>query len=66
VIEAVCRKARCLILSGDLIAPFTNLFDLDGEETDDLELAIVAVAFHPDGSGWFTIVFDDWAEQTFH
>lgn len=66
MIACVSRKLKCVVLVDGRCAPFTNMYDQFGEETESLEKAATAVAEHPDGTGWFAVEIDDWDEPTVH
>jgi hypothetical protein len=54
---AISRSEGLAIDSAGCIFPITNLFDRDGEETDDMEAAVVFVA-GPDAHGrWWQAEF---------
>ena len=51
----VAVPERCLgtLVVNGIHCPVTNLYDLDGDDTTDLDLAAVAVCLLPDGK-WLT------------
>lgn len=58
---AAINRTKCLaILDDDSIVPITNLYDADGDETDDLNEAVAFVA--GEGKRWFTRPFSDFEE----
>lgn len=55
---AAIHRGRRLFLSEDGdVYPITNLYDADGDETDDIDLAVSAVA-GTEGR-WFALVLAD-------
>jgi hypothetical protein len=66
MIAAISRKMRCIVLTDGRVAQFEGYFDVDGNEVDDIDKAVSAVAENPDGTGWFAIDLADWEEQTIH
>jgi hypothetical protein len=66
MIAAISRKMRCIVLDDGRVAEFTEYYDAEGNEIEDIDKAVSAVAEHPDGMGWFAIELADWDEQTIH
>jgi len=66
MIAAISRKMRCIVLTDGRVANFTDYYDIDGNEIEDIDHAVSAVAEHPDGTGWMAINLDEWDEQTIH
>ncbi|WP_454627752.1 hypothetical protein [Bradyrhizobium cenepequi] len=64
-VAALNRSGKYAILADDRIAPFTEMFDEDGEETADISVAVTAVAKHPDGL-WIVIALGEWESVTLH
>lgn len=64
-VTALNRAGKYVVLDDDRIAPFTEMFDGDGEETADISVAISAVAKHPDGL-WLVIDLCEWESITLH
>lgn len=56
VIDAIHRARRVAILEDGTLVPMDVLLDRDGDETDDIEAAVAAVAPLPDGR-WAVIDF---------
>lgn len=61
--EAIKVFSRLALLSDGTTVPITNLFDGDGDETDDPDEAVSFVA--GDGDRWFTGLVSDYAEVEF-
>lgn len=61
-IPAINIFSRFALLDDGTIVPVTNLFDADGDETNDPDEAVVFVA--GEGDRWFTGCCDDYAEVT--
>lgn len=40
------------VTDDDVILWFDMMLDADGDETDDIDEALVAIAQHPDGKWW--------------
>lgn len=40
------------VTDDDVILWFDMMLDVDGDETDDIDEALVAIARHPDGKWW--------------
>lgn len=60
-IRAINKTARRALLSDGEIVPITFLSDLDGEQTDDLDLAVTFVA-GSEACGWFVDYLEHFAE----
>jgi hypothetical protein len=60
------QRMRVILTDGTTL-PITNLFDADGEDTDDYEEAWTLVA-GTDEAGWYTIAIDrdSLVRHTFH
>lgn len=61
-IVAINRGLRFALTRDDRIAPLTNLKDADGDETDDIDEAVTAVARVSAGI-WVVIRLDDYPVQ---
>ncbi len=48
-VAAISLEAQCVVLEDGRTAAFTKMYDADGEETNDVEAAVTALAAHPDG-----------------
>lgn len=67
IVEAINRERRevllraddGMVLTGQVILPITGFLDADGDETDDLAEAVVAI-FGRDGVGWSTLLLADY------
>ena len=57
-VSAVSVSQQIAILDSGEVAPFTNMFDFDGEETTDPQAAVSAIAQLPSGQ-WAVILFDE-------
>lgn len=64
-VAALSKEGKYVVLADGRIAPFTELYDEEGEETADINLAISAVASHPDGL-WLVINLSEWESITLH
>lgn len=53
-IVAVNVAARVALVSDDTLCTITNLFDDDGDETEDVDDAMTAVIRYDDNN-WFTV-----------
>ena len=60
-ITAINVKDRKALASDDTLCTITQLFDLDGDETEDEETALVAVIRYNDDN-WFTVKLSDFAK----
>lgn len=58
-IEAINRADMIAVTDDGRVGTITNLFDADGEETDDIEDAITAVIRLADDE-WYTVALDDY------
>jgi hypothetical protein len=65
-VAAVIRKMKCVVLNDGRTAPFTEMYDAEGNETDDAELAVTAVAEHPDGDAWLSLDLIYFDKVTIH
>lgn len=61
---AINRFGMVALLDDGTTVPITNLFDADGEETDDPDEAVTFVA--GEGDRWFTGECADYAEVSVH
>lgn len=64
-IAAVNRSHMIAITDDGVICEITNMFDCDGEETDDFNSAVVGVVRVGDDE-WFTVVFEDYETVRVH
>lgn len=62
-IVAINRTDRLALASDDRLCEITNMFDAEGEETDDVEDATAAVVRYADDK-WFTITLADYDGAT--
>lgn len=62
---AINRREASAILENGTIIHFSLMLDMDGEETDDMEQSIVAVAPLPDGN-WCVIDFSQFETVAVH
>lgn len=62
-IVAVNLTGRIALANDDTICDITNLLDADGDETDNPDEAIAAVACYDDET-WFSIRLDDFEKAT--
>jgi hypothetical protein len=53
-VHAVCYPLRLVVLDDGTECPITNLFDAEGDETDDIDEATAAVA-KIDDDNWLSI-----------
>ena len=53
-VDAISRTRRIAILEDGAVIPLGALIDRDGDETDEAELAVIALAALPDGR-WIVI-----------
>ena len=60
-IAAINVQARTALASDDTLCEITNLFDLDGDETEDEDTALTAVIRYDD-THWFTVKLSDFAK----
>lgn len=51
-VVAINRARRMAVTDDDVILWFDMMLDVDGDETDDIDEALVAIARHPDGKWW--------------
>lgn len=58
-IEAINRADMIAVTDDGRVGTITNMFDADGEETDDIEEAITAVIRLADDE-WYTVALDDY------
>ncbi|SMF65816.1 hypothetical protein SAMN02982989_3409 [Xaviernesmea oryzae] len=65
VIAAVNRSHMMAVTDDGLVCEITNMFDADGEETDDFNSAIVGVVRVGDDE-WFTVVFEEYETVRVH
>lgn len=55
---------RLVITTDGRVLPITNMFDCQGEETDDADLAVSAVAGEEDC--WFSFLLSNFVPTTIH
>ncbi|MCK1742202.1 hypothetical protein IVA80_15360 [Bradyrhizobium sp. 139] len=65
MIDYVSRKLAGIVLDDGRLARFTDYYDTNGDECGP-EPAVTAIAEHPDGTGWITVVLRDWPEPVRH
>lgn len=57
-VAAISLSAQQVVLDDGTILEMDTLIDDEGDETDDIELAVVAVVQLTNGK-WFVVKFDD-------
>jgi len=62
---AVYKERQFAVLACGWIACFDAMFDIDGDETDDINLATQAIAPAPDGT-WIRISLDCFKSPLLH
>ncbi|UXS24200.1 hypothetical protein [Agrobacterium tumefaciens] len=64
-IAAVNRTHMIAVTDDGIVCEITNMFDSDGDETDDFNSAVVGIVRVGDDE-WFTVVFEDYEEARAH
>lgn len=64
-VAAISKEERCAVLTDGRICEFSTMYDAEGDETDEIESAVVAVAPHPEGA-WLVLHFRDFDGVTLH
>lgn len=64
-VAAISKEKRCAVLTDGRICEFSEMYDEDGLETDDIAVAVTVIAPHPDGA-WIVLHFRDFEGVTLH
>lgn len=64
-VAAISKDEQCAVLEDGRICKFTDMYDVDGLETDDVAEAVTAIAKHPEGA-WIVLHFRDFDGVTIH
>lgn len=64
-IERINRATLVAITDDGRVGEITNLFDCDGEDTDDIEDAVTAVIRLADDE-WYAVALDDYEPARIH
>jgi len=56
-VALVYKERKFAVLTNGWIVGFSSMYDIDGDETDDIEIAQHALVSAPDGT-WITIKLD--------
>ena len=64
-VVAINRARRMALTDDDAVLRLEILLDEDGDETDDIDDALVAIAQHPNGK-WWAIDLTAFEEQQVH
>lgn len=59
------RALRAIVMPDGLLVPLIDLFDINGDETQDPSAAIAAVAELPNGT-WMSLIIDDFPQLVKH
>jgi hypothetical protein len=64
-VVAISRSEAAAVLDDGSVCPFSNMFDMDGDETDDIAEAVCAVVPLPDGT-WEAVDFGEFDPVAIH
>lgn len=64
-VAAVCIDERCAVLEDGRVCKFQEMYDANGDETDDTAVAVRAIAPHPDGP-WIVLHLEEFEGMTIH
>ena len=64
-VDAISRTRRIAILEDGAIVPLGLFLDRDGDETDEIDAAVIAIAALPDGR-WIVIDLADFERRLLH
>lgn len=64
-IAAVNGSHMIAVTDDGLVCEITNMFDADGDETDDFSAAVVGIVRVSDDE-WFTVVFEEYETARTH
>lgn len=64
-VAAISKEERCAVLTDGRICEFATMYDAEGDETDEVEAAVIAVAPHPEGT-WLVLQLHEFDGMTIH
>ena len=64
-VAAISKDDRCAVLEDGRICKFDKMYDAEGDETDDIGMAVAAIAPHPDGP-WIVLRLHEFEGMTIH